>query len=1281
MNSKAESGSENHVDPANIESRGQFAESLTALRKAAGLTVRDAVERSGGLHGTVAGWFSGQHLPTPNSMPKFVALLKACGVDSGEQQESWISAVQRVRQLTARRRGDTVVPYRGLESFRQEDAEWFFGRGELTTALVERVAAATRGEGSRQFMVIGASGSGKSSLLRAGLAPKIADGDPRFGGWHVEVLHPGSQDIPSSIGDTPTVLIVDQFEELWTQRDRDRREEFLRALADLGETTIVVIGMRADFYGLAAEEPLLLPLLDDSPMVVGPLTEEQLRDVIVEPAVKAGMTVQSELVQVLVGELTPRGSHTASDPGALPLLSHALLGTWQRSTRKTLTVSDYYATDGIAGAVQQSAEEVYGELTERQQKLARRIFLRLVNVDEVTQTRRRAPRTELFLGDNFGDVNTVIDLFALRRLLTVDEETVEVSHEVLLSAWSRLRDWIDSDRAGLAVHRRFTYAAQVWEDSGRDPGALLGAARLHLTEEWLRTGELGLELEPSETRIADLNATEREFLAASIAHRDQQESADRRRTRVLRRLVSALAAASVIALVLAVVAMVAGFSANHQRAEADTARDEAMSRQVATEATRMRAKDPSLAAQLALAAYDVSETTEARSALLDASGVHAATRIVGPPGAMKARINPAGTIVAVASSDGMVRLYPIVEGAASVTPVSEFFGVAEGTALFAASFSPDGRLLSTGGAGGGALWDVSDPANPVRGTLFVDADHVVQDMEFSPDGTKLIAGTSTPDVLRWNIDDTADAVALPPLPHPASGTVTATFSPDGRLLVAGGRQSTLRVWDVTQWDNPAAPPIFATEPDGTTNHYLGVAFSADGREFAAGSTAREVVRWDMADPARPRPLAALTGFSSYVNEINYSNDGTRFAAGSSDNTVRVWDPRTAALIEVLPDSGAITTVDYSEDGQILVTGGLNGVTRVWSMPGPVWAGARDTIYTSPFAGDGSRLLAGVGAKGSALLAWNTEDFDNPVLMPEMTPRGEDRFTGASAISADGRLAVAGTGTGGAYLWDISDPTTPRLASDRQEYVDGIVAVVALDPSGTLLAVSSQDDNVFALVDVSDPAAPELLSRTDAGSYPQMMAFRPGDTTLAVANAKNEVDLWDISDRAAPRIVASVGGFESYAQAVMFSPDGTLMATGSADHSVQLWNVENPSKPRQLARMVGPESAIYSVSFNRAGELLSAGVGDGTVWLWDITAPQDPERFAVLTAQPVRVNDAQFAGAADLIAGSGTEKTIRVWGTDPDAVSARICSTAGTLITEAEWERYLPGVPYRDLCEA
>ena len=190
--------------------------------------------------------------------------------------------------------------------------------------------------------------------------------------------------------------------------------------------------------------------------------------------------------------------------------------------------------------------------------------------------------------------------------------------------------------------------------------------------------------------------------------------------------------------------------------------------------------------------------------------------------------------------------------------------------------------------------------------------------------------------------------------------------------------------------------------------------------------------------------------------------------------------------------------------------------------------------------------------------------------------------------------MSGTGGGGAYLWDLSDPASPRIYSEPAVYVKGIVAVVALNPAGDLLAVSSQDDNSIALVDVSDPSEPKLLSSTDVGSYPQMMAFQPGTDILAIANAKNEVDLWDVSNAASPRVAATVGGFESYALAVSFSADGTLLAAGSADHGVAVWDVRTPSAPEELARLVGPEGAIYSISFNRAGDRLAAGVGDGTV---------------------------------------------------------------------------------------
>lgn len=518
------------ADPASITSRAEFGRALTALRTRAGLSIRDVVDASGALHGTVAGWFSGQHLPTRASEPSFRAVLAACGVTDETGADTWIAAARRARQARTKRRDTGPVPYRGLSSFEEDDAEWFFGRDDITDDVLRRIRAAVAGQGPRVILVVGPSGAGKSSLLRAGVAAAVASDETDLRDWTPVVLTPATAG-PDTLSDAlevdhPTVLVVDQFEELWTAGEEEDRHDFLEHLAQPADDIVVVLGLRADFYGLAAREPHLVPILESGPVVVAPMSAAELESVIVQPAAKAGVTVPPELVKVLLTDLAPRASRTKDEPGTLPLLSHALLRLWQRAERRTLTVADYTAVGGISGAVQQTAEELYSELTPEQQRLTRRVFLRLVNVDDDTQTRRRTPRNELSFGD-VDAVDEIVDRFADARLLTVDEDSVQLSHEVLLTAWDRLRGWIDADRAGLAVHRELTRAAQVWEDSDRDDTTLLGGGRLVLHDDWSRVDD----------NADALNDTEREFLARSVAHRDAEVEAERRRTRVLRRLV------------------------------------------------------------------------------------------------------------------------------------------------------------------------------------------------------------------------------------------------------------------------------------------------------------------------------------------------------------------------------------------------------------------------------------------------------------------------------------------------------------------------------------------------------------------------------------------------------------------------------------------------------------------------------------------------------------------------------------------------------------------------
>src|SRR5256714_2623761 len=669
----------------NINTREEFGHQLTALREQARLTVRDVARRIDVPPATLGGYFAGRHLP-PLKPPNLLRdLLRACGVTDQAEIEQWEATLRRIRRVPGKRPSGAPVPYRGLESFQPEDAEWFYGREDLTDLLVKRLVEVS---GSGQVMiVVGPSGSGKSSLLRAGVISAVRQGsvegpDPDVGA-HL-LFTPGGEPLaefaqhlaalpnadvngvrsrlhedPRSVVDLirgPAVvqaeaetdgtrsgallIVVDQFEEVFTAcSDPRERQAFLTALwaaaepdacgGELGEgqspddpkpAALVVLGLRADFYDRALRYPQLAAALQEAQVVVGPMTEPQLRRAIVEPAHRANSDIEDGLVEVLLRDLAPTGDRAAEaahDPGSLPLLSHALLATWERGHRRRLTTAGYKETGGIRGAVARTAEDAYRALSGEQRDIARQIFLRLVHVsDDVADTRRRTNRSELSF-QNPG-AQFVLDQFVSQRLVTVDEDRVEISHEALLAAWPRLREWIDADRAGLRTHRQLTVAAEAWHDAGRDRHALYRAGRLATAREWAA--------EPA--HLAALNQLEQEFFDASVAYDLAEAQVARRRTRVLLQLVAALAVLTLAAGALAVTAFQQRTAANHQR-------DLALSRQLATVADQLRPTDVSLAMQLSLAAYRIAPTPEARSSLLESYIPPAVTRVIGRAGVMQ----------------------------------------------------------------------------------------------------------------------------------------------------------------------------------------------------------------------------------------------------------------------------------------------------------------------------------------------------------------------------------------------------------------------------------------------------------------------------------------------------------------------------------------------------------------------------------------------------------------------------------------------------------------------
>jgi transcriptional regulator with XRE-family HTH domain/energy-coupling factor transporter ATP-binding protein EcfA2 len=410
----------------------------------------------------------------------------------------FLELAQSARQEEAPTPG--LAPYKGLLFFDESDSELFFGREVLTGQLAEHVMDLALDSSMRFLAVVGASGSGKSSLVRAGLTVAL-----KRAGWNTRVFTPTVNPVralESNLYVEPAkpaervLILVDQFEETFTLcRDEMERIAFIEKLLSSAQhpsrETSVVIALRADFYSHCAQYPLLRQAVAAEQEYIGQMTAEELRRAIEEPARRGGWEFEPGLVDVLLQDIGADGMGQP-EPGALPLLSHALLATWERRRGRTFTLEGYHASGGVRGAIAETAESVFNDqLNQTQQELARDVFLRLTELGEGTEdTRRRAALNELVRQSvEAPQLRAVLNTLAEARLITLNEDSAEVAHEALIREWQRLHEWLTQDREGLLLHRHLTESAHAWEVRGKDPSELYRGARLAQAQEWSSANE------------------------------------------------------------------------------------------------------------------------------------------------------------------------------------------------------------------------------------------------------------------------------------------------------------------------------------------------------------------------------------------------------------------------------------------------------------------------------------------------------------------------------------------------------------------------------------------------------------------------------------------------------------------------------------------------------------------------------------------------------------------------------------------------------------------------
>ncbi len=1169
---------------------------------------------------------------------------------------------------------EAANPYKGLRAFQEGDAADFFGRSALTDQLLKRLAEPVIN--GRFLAVVGPSGSGKSSVVKAGLIPILRQGGlPDSASWfYLEMtprLHPMEQlaeallkvaltpqtDLLERMNEserglyyvladllagqnTDLVLVIDQFEEVFTLVESEaERALFLhsiRVAATAPNSRLrLIITLRADFYDRPLQYQAFGELMRQRTEVVLPLSPDELTEAIVQPAERVGVRMNVDLVEAILRDV-------GEQPGTLPLLQYALTELFERRQGRLLTVGAYKESGGVLGSLARRADELYVGLNTAQKEATRQLFLRLVTLGEgVEDTRRRVRRVELIatVGDETM-LDGIIDQFSRYRLLTSDRDpvtrgpTVEVAHEALIRTWSRLRDWLAASREALRLQRQLLTAATDWEAAGNDPSFLATGVRLAQFETLLASN-------------LALNQEERRYLDRSIAERKANESAEEaRRQHELQLAQEATAQA--------------------QKAAA-SAEKEAAASQKAEKAQRSAAQRLrilligamlALIVSLGLAGIAVKLRGDAvDSAILSDSLKFSSDASSQLPGSSNNAELAALLAIRSLKTRYTTQADTALGQAVQLLYTTQLLRGHSGI-VYSVAASPDGKTLATASKDGTAkLWSSDANGGHIKLTLsgHTDAVHAVA---FSPDGQYVLTGSYDHTAILW---DSTSGKQLHVFQHKNNVNAVA-FSPDGQFIATGSSDNAATVWNIATGEQ--------VRRFDTLAKVVSVAFSPDGQSLATGGSENFARLWNIASGAL---VQKFVGHLNYAQAVAFSPDGKSLLTGSADNTAKLWNIATGQVQTTFRGhSGQLFSVAFSQDGTRILTGAYDGTARLWDASSGAelrqFLGHAGPVYSAVFlpnsAKDAGKTVLSGGDDKSARL-WDA------AVGPELRRLTvNDKKMESVAISHDGRYIATGSADTNVYLWDAqtfqqirifsghtkllksvtfspddkyiltaADDATARLwdvATGKQlrEFVGHAKAVnsAMFAPDGTTILTASNDGTVR----LWDAATGNLIRSYTASSQAIYRAvFSPDGKTFVSVSQDHTAKTWDVQSGKA---LITYTGHTNIVYTAAFSADGTKILTAGYDNVAQLWDA---ATGKTLATLTGHQGTVFSVAFSPDGQHILTGSGDGTAKLWDLSGKNE----RTLVGHTNQIVSVAYAPDGLTVATASWDGTVRVWDAD------------------------------------